>query len=333
MDHSNRPVLIPGRRKSCTLRALQRERAKRGCCEFAACVVIALTLAVVPARAQYPGPAPLSGIRVAPTPPGVGGSLRVIAPLALCVDAAHDLMVRRFVDGGGIQFVVRAPAGPSRCHWDVEGVPPGEYDALIQARSDGRIAATARGTVLPAVTTLLSLESPSVEIVGVVSIDGVPVKEGFRLMFKRNGPTFWNWEAPIAADGTYHVVVEGEDVAAWILRSQPLNSVVRYGPFHPGVQRFDIDLPPGIIRIRVAPLPSAAANDDALIEVGGCGGGGGRWFKLAQGFQGDHFGSGYGEFTVCVKTVDSKLVLASERVRLSEKQPDAEVTLTPVRSR
>jgi hypothetical protein len=111
---------------------------------------------------------------------------------------------------------------------------------------------------------------------------------------------------------------------------QPLNSVVRYGTFHHGVQRFDIDLPPGIIRVRVAPVPSAPANDAALIEVGGSGGGGARQFKLAEGFQGDHFGAGYGEFTVSVKTMDHKSVLASEHVRLSEKQPDAEVTLTPV---
>jgi hypothetical protein len=129
------------------------------------------------------------------------------------------------------------------------------------------------------------------------------------------------------------VAVEGEDVTAWIQRTQPLNSIVRYGTFHPGVQRFDIDLPPGIIRVRVAPVPSAAPNAHALIVVAGSGGGAARWFKLAEGFQGDHFGGGYGEFTVSVKTVDYKSVLASEHVRLSEQQPDAEVTLTPVRPR
>jgi hypothetical protein len=297
------------------------------------------------------------GWRSAPLPPGEGGGVLVIAPVSLCADETHELELLRAVDHGGLRFEVRVPAGPSSCRWEVDGLPPGEYEARIMVVRDKRVVATApRGEVIPGGVVLMQLELANVEVEGYVTLDGVPATD-VRLHFRHNEANY-DWYATVNENGFYRITLDGRGSGSFCMsleRALPFNEVTiniprPAGPpfpcrvFSPGPQRFDVDLhiPPGLIRIHVPPLKEAVQYDAAYVLVRYPGSSSSRSFtssrsiRLAEGFRGEFFGHGYREYEVSVsRTVPNALgngdevpLLTWARVTLSVERPVEDVALT-----
>ena len=268
-----------------------------------------------------------------PVSPESGGNLLVVASPAQCASERTEIVVRRFVEHG-YRPVFRAPLAPTPCQWEIDAVPPGHYDALFQTRGDERIIATAQVDVARGATALLTLELLAMEVQGTVSVNGVPIGAGLHLRFQHTGQPFWGWDAPISSAGEYHVTVPSAGaLCAWIERDPPLNHVTRCAMLRPGLQRFDIDIPPGVIHIEAAASPGKSIDDQVLISVAARGRASSRAVSLRAAFHGDYFGTGYGTYHVTVKTLDQQKTLASTSVTLSPEHPEADVSLRIARRR
>jgi hypothetical protein len=269
------------------------------------------------------------GLRVAPLPPGEGGTVSLTAPADYCIDGSYFLLVRHHQTGpeGGFAFVVQTPAGPSECRWTIDGLKEGMYDALILFRSTGEIAATARGQVVRAQTNPMTIRPLQTEIEGVVTVDGVPSTEGIQLTFTHDTSPSWRWKPSMGANGQYRIKLDGESserLCAEVTRARPLNIVRECLAVQPGLQHFNIDIAPGVIRVYVPPVPSAPDDRDALVVVNSFS----RFFKLAEGFDGEYFSGGYKEYRISVTTLARELLSEEVRVTLSPEHPVADIGLS-----
>jgi hypothetical protein len=279
--------------------------------------------------AQIPSNNLPTGIRRAPLPPGEGGRLIVTAPAEYCNDTAYGLLVRRHTDFAA-EYMVDAPAGPAACQWQIDGLPEGRYDALILVRPQGRIIATARGEVVRGSDTLMRLVPLQIEVAGQITINGEPATD-VRLKFKHNGNLNWEWDAPLDSRGEYRVKIEGKEtdnICAQIERIQPLNSYSKCGYFAPGLQRLDLDLLPGVIRVEVTPFQGSGPGQWASVRVRGPNGSISRSFEPSKGFRGDYFAGGYVTYEVSFTDVDHHTVLALTSVTLTPEQPIVNVILS-----
>jgi hypothetical protein len=284
-------------------------------------------------------------MRVAPRlPPGEGGGLVVTAPVSLCADATHDLRVVLLRPDGIIRSVLQGPAGPSSCRWELEGLSPGDYEAFIQTARDERIVATARRSeVVPGGFSFLDMESPTVEVEGVITLDGSPATD-VRIHFRYNSGKY-DWYAAVDENGFYRVTLDGRSSGSFCMyleRAVPHNEhSMACRLFDPGPQRFDADLhiPPGIIRIHVQPVEGAFKYDWAYVIVRYPGSTLSREFRPAEGFRGEYFAHGYRDYDVSVSRSmpfgfgngDHVPTLTSAPVTLSVDHPveDVELMVTP----
>jgi hypothetical protein len=209
-------------------------------------------------------------------------------------------------------------------------LPEGNYEALIQDHSDGRIVAIGRGQLSRGGTAVMTLEPAAVEVEGRVTDHGVPITSDIRLVFTTDpGPERDQWKTPLDMNGAYQVKLgTSRRVCLSLERTAPLNlfPLGKCRAFVTGLQRFDIDdvhLPPGVLRVEVPPLTDAAFDAFAKIQIRKAGDSG-PWiagFKLLRGLRGEYFASGYGEYLISLTTLDGKSVMASSRIILSPEQP------------
>lgn len=280
------------------------------------------------------------GSRLPPLPPGAGGDVIVTAPSELCSDDSHELQIRRYVTdeyGSGILYVLREPTGPSSCRWDVAGLRAASYDAVIRRRRDDQIVAVA-----PAVDvevgrlSELRVEFAKVEVEGKITANGEPAAN-FQLYIQ--GDVFSDWRVPIQEDGSYSATLTASDSSyycLWLKGAKP-GSI---GGFHVGCQHFalglnhfdgDVHVPPGVIRVEVAPFARPVSNDwtapivvikDAHSERSS------ESFRVTDGFNGEYVGAEFGEYEVSIQTLPAHRILSRAVVVVSRDQRVGRVRLT-----
>src|SRR5688572_1920289 len=118
------------------------------------------------------------GFRMAPLPPGEGGSLLITAPPRLCADDTNEFHLH-FMDtaAGGTRIVLELTAGPSACEWTVSNLPEGLYETWIQVAPNGRILARGTGTVATGSTGVAAIEVPDLRIEGRIMRRGLPATD------------------------------------------------------------------------------------------------------------------------------------------------------------
>ena len=302
----------------------------------------AVTTAMVlggPVDGSTQEPAASYGSRLPPLPPGEGGDLVVTAPGELCVDDSHELQIRRYVNdevGRGMLYVLREPAGPSLCRWDINGLRSASYDAVIRRRRDDRVVAAApMADVAVGGLSELRLESARVELEGTISVNGQPAAN--LQLFVQSGEGIDTWQVPLQEDGSYSVTLAGSDRASYCIwlesaRTRAIGMVhVGCERFAPGLNRFDTDvhLPPGVIRVEVLPMGRPVSNDwtSLTVVVGGTGSASSASFKATDGFHGEYLGGEFGEYDVSVQTVPDHRILARSVVVVSRDHPVGRVRL------
>ena len=278
------------------------------------------------------------GVRMAPAPPGEGGGLSIRAPRDLCVNDDFELHLHYFPEPGTTRYVLEAPAGPSPCEWEINDLPEGTYEVLIQVAPDGRVTAKADAKVEKGVTTSISLHPLVVEIEGYVISRGLSPKD-LTLMFGLPDPRMVPYAGAINEDGWYNVKLGGHDerYCARLTSKQGGNSLSKCAEFHPGLQRFDLEVAPGVIQVSVSPIRTVPDSmwaqvhlralrteqpaDDVLRTNGG-----GVSFKASDGFRGHYIGVAYGEFVLGLSV--GNMPVNASRVTLSATDPMAAVTLS-----
>ena len=106
-----------------------------------------------------------------------------------------------------------------------------------------------------------------------------------------------------------------------------MNAVVKCDTFLSGFRRFDIDIPPGVIRVRLQAVDPARVDGPVLLSIGKPGMSSTSSPHLKEPFRGDFFGHGYGTYSVRVQTMRERTTLAAVDVTLSPKEPEASVSL------
>ena len=293
------------------------------------------------------GPAPVFpqeaaatyGSRLPPVPPGQGGDLVVTAPVELCADNSYELQIRRHVrdqTGSGFLYVLREPAGPSPCRWEVNGVRSASYDALIRRRGDDQIVAMASvADVAVGGLSELRVEFSRIDLAGTITVDGEPASN-FQL-YVNAGEGFNDWRVPIRDDGSYNVTLTGSDAPAsfcmWLesARTKTIGGFpVGVPRLVPGLNRFDADvhLPPGVIRVEALPFGRPISNDwtSLTIAVEGARPASSASFKATDGFHGEYLGA-FGDYQVTIQTGPDHRILSRSVVTLSSDHPVGQVRL------
>jgi hypothetical protein len=177
----------------------------------------------------------------------------------------------------------------------------------------------------------MRLESVAIDIEGVIRVGGIPMGDGFHLRFSPQAIAFLGWTAEIDTNGSYAAHIRdnaSNEICGWLSRTQPLNHVMKCGQFYPGLQRFDFDVAPGIIRVEVPPVPGAAdVWSEIVVGRDRSRNGPSASFKLAPGFSGEFFAGGYGTYRITVQSGNFEKVLASSSVALTSDEPLANVNL------
>jgi hypothetical protein len=256
-----------------------------------------------------------------------GGAVTLAAPTTFCLDDNYFLLLRRHFQST-IRFVVQTPAGPSTCSWSVADLYPGAYDAMILYRKTGEIAATARAEVFAGVSTPMNIAPLRTEVQGTVTVAGLPLDGGVQIKFI-DDVIRWEWKASVDAHGNYraHLTSEPNDrVCATVERIQPMNHIRECSTFQAGIERFDIDLLPGLLRINVLPNRSMGADRQGSIKVNESPGHSwSRTFKLAEGIRGEYFGRGYKTYRVSVTAVEGQPLTEVVTIALTPENPAATV--------
>jgi hypothetical protein len=290
---------------------------------------------------------------VAVLPPGEGGGLLVRAPQEFCVDGKNEFHLHHRVELGGVQFIFEAPAGPSACEWQVNDLPEGTYEALIQVAPEGRILARAEGEVVRGVLAFISLQAPDMELQGYVTGGGRP-RPDVVLRFESSG-TGWLPHSPVTItnDGGYDVKVgssQTDQLCAHLSARYAANRLTKCAPFAGGVQRFDVDFPPGIIRITVPAFAAQDGSEAATIELQFAGSaalaldqyrqqhsfsdsllvaqGGRAGFRTRNGFRGDYIGVLSGDYVVSLIIGNNATPVMSVPVTVSDDKEIVELTLS-----
>lgn len=279
------------------------------------------------------------GSRLPPLPMGEGGDLVVTAPVELCADDSNELQIRRHVsdhNGSGFLYVLREPAGPSPCRWEVNGMRSATYDAVIRRRRDDQIVAMAPvADVHVGGLSELRVEFSQIDLAGTITVNGEPASN-FQL-YVNAGEGFNDWRVPIRDDGSYSVTLTGPEVPAsfgiWLESARTKTiGMLPVGVPHvvAGLNRFDADvhLPPGAIRVEALPIGRPVSNDwTALtVAVDGARGASSASFKATDGFRGEYFGV-FGDYQVTVQTGPDHRILSRSVVTLSREHPVGQVRL------
>jgi hypothetical protein len=273
-------------------------------------------------------------------PPGQGGQLRVTAPREWCADGSRILEVRQYPRSGSLLTFIRLKTGSSACDWTFDGVPPGEYDAVILSARDREIAGIGYARVSRAATSLLAVGALDTEVEGRITAAG-PLPTPLRLVVSVAGPRgeINRWHTSVGADGSYRIALGDVDADTLVffraeaasadsnLTTPAINSVfLKMARVSKGLQRLDIEnvkIPPCVIHIDVPPSEQAGFGAFGLLQVDGSFGEG---FKLLRGFHGQALVN-YGPHTLTILTNDRKQELASAKVTVTLEKPRELVTI------
>lgn len=187
-----------------------------------------------------------------PVPVGTGATLIVVAPETLCVPDL-ELMVSRTVPGGR-RYVFQTPVIPPQCRWTIADVRPGDYQAVLKkARGDQRVVAMSRLDIHPGSTWTTTIAPMNATVEGLVSVQRVAIPDAL-VEVKQFGAPGWSWEGRTDREGYYHLAVQADsDLCIRVMLRNALNSILECHGFGPGVNRRDVDLPPGRIDVVLVP--------------------------------------------------------------------------------
>ena len=200
-------------------------------------------------------------LRVEPgAPPGKGGELTFSVEPRLCAEA--DLFVR--LEREDVQQpltfwnVFETPLGKP-CTWAVSDLWPGDYHLVVRRRSSGyaaEIFAHRPVTITAGTRIAEALSSDRTEISGLVTIDGARTAalEGLPLLFRRPNEVHSHAEITVNNLGEYHGYLNFAGDVQLIL-GNVLPSKFMALKVDPGVTRYDLDLPSGLIKVTFVPPP------------------------------------------------------------------------------
>jgi hypothetical protein len=274
-------------------------------------------------------------------PDGQGGSLFIQAPTGFCADSSGELEIRHYTDtaGGGnaMRSAVRGPAGPSACQWQFSDMPRADYDAVI--RRTGRIVAAAGKTRLErGASAVLQLQASATEVTGRITVNGSPPTDA-QLIFTSADSAFNVWSTSVDSRGDYRLTVDSGPSGLFLVvlasnRAQAIGGIsLGSVMLAPGVRTFDQDItvPPGVLRVEVAPWPRGSDSDATSLtvqvrssnkEVGS------GSYSVTKGFRGEYIGASYGRHEVSIETVPAHKVVARAVITLTPEQPAQSVHLT-----
>ena len=200
-------------------------------------------------------------LRVEPgAPPGKGGELIISVEPQLCAQA--DLLVRLeredVQQSGTLWNVFETPLGKP-CSWTVGDLWPGNYHLVVQRGSSGyaaEIFVNRSLTITAGVRAAEALYSDRTEISGLVTIDGArtAMLEGLPLMFRRPNEVHKHAEIIVNNRGEYHGYLNFAGDVQLILRNVLFSKFIDL-KVEPGFTRYDLDLPPGLIKVIFVPPP------------------------------------------------------------------------------
>ena len=281
------------------------------------------------------------GFRMPPLPPGEGGSLLITAPPGLCADDANEFHLH-YQDDSTTRYVLELTAGPSACEWTVSNLPEGLYEAWIQRAPNGRILARGTGHVATGATGVAAMQAPDLEIEGRLTRGGLAPKDLVLRFISPSSDSRFEADAPISADGSYQVRLDGQigRYCAAVSASTSANLLMKCESFQPGLQRFDIDVAPGVLHITIPPVDgadtatwdgihirpahSARNRSDTVLDQPQ------NWisFKLRDGFRADYVGLPYGDYVVYVTVGDDPGARSVRYFSVSPEQESVSVELS-----
>jgi hypothetical protein len=187
-----------------------------------------------------------------PVPAGTGATLIVVAPETLCAPDL-ELMVSRTVPGGR-RYVFQTPVIPPECRWTIADVRPGDYQAVLKkARGDERVVAMSRLDTHPGSTWTTTIAPMNATMEGLVTVQRVALPDAL-VEVKQFGAPGWSWEGQTDSEGYYRLAVQADtDLCIRVMLPNALNSILQCHGFGPGVNRRDVDLPPGRIDVVLVP--------------------------------------------------------------------------------
>lgn len=200
-------------------------------------------------------------LRVEPgAPPGKGGELIVSVEPQLCAQADLLLRLEREDVQGPMTLwnVFETPLGKP-CSWTVGDLWPGNYHLLVQRGSLGspsEIFVTRAVTMTAGARAEETLSSDRTEISGLVTIDGARTAalEGLSLHFRRPNELHKQADIIVNNRGEYHGYLnfagDVQLILTGVMFSEFMNVKVESG-----LARYNIDLPPGLIKVTVIPPP------------------------------------------------------------------------------
>jgi hypothetical protein len=303
---------------------------------------VAIDVTDAPAN-QLPSHAKPEGFRMAPLPPGEGGSLLITAPASLCADDANEFHLH-YLENGGTRVVLELTAGPSACEWTVANLPEGMYETWIQRAPNGRILARGIGEVATGTTGRASMERPDMQIEGRLTRNGLPPQDLVLHFFTQGEGAGYPFrvEAPFSTQGWYQVTVDQHgQFCAEVSAPKPANSLRKCENTQPGLQqRLDIDVAPGILQIMVPaveradsltwdmihirpaskeipPRDTLVAQQQSTLS-----------FRLRDGYRADYIGLPYGEYDVYLTIGDDPTFRSLRRVSVTPEQETASIELS-----
>ena len=232
-----------------------------------ATVVALPILGVLPLAQQKPP------LRVEPgAPPGKGGEIIISVEPQLC--AQPDLLVR--VEREDVQQpwtlwnVFETPLGKP-CSWTVSDLWPGNYHLVVQRGSSGHSAeifVDRALTITAGARAAETLYSDRTEISGLVTIDGARMAalQGLPLLFRRPNEFHKQAEIIVNSSGEYHGYLNFAGDVQLILSNVIFPKFINL-KVEPGIARYDLDLPPGLIKVTFVPPPGLTTEYRVLCAV------------------------------------------------------------------
>lgn len=268
-----------------------------------------------------------------PAPAGTGGRLILTADPALCAHPDLELGIERRVQdeaGPDARYVFRTPVSSDVCEWKLDQLWPGAYTAVL--RTEGRRGppmAGVRFDIVANVTTAATVRPETVQIAGWIVIDGMPVDEGatLRAMYRSHA---WEWTTQTGDAGEYFVTLHPPVPAGRVSLRVELPDVLlpwsTSAEFVPGLNRVDLDIPPGRIDLFITPPVRPPDGATLHVSVNGPRSTFGAPIE-ARPRRYVIVGRGYGRYEIRVQSFPGPQLLAEATVVLSEKEPTAEVVL------
>jgi len=198
-------------------------------------------------------------------PEGEGGELIISVEPQLCAQSGLLVrLMRQDAEGRPTFFNVFETALGKPCSWTVTDLWPGNYHLMVQRGYSGHspeIFVHRAVSITPGARFTEPLSTNRTEISGLVTVDGARLDalEGMVVSFRRPNESFAHAEIPVGAGGEYrgHLNFAG-DVQVMlekVIFSKFMNAKVESNP-----ARYDIDLPPGIIKLHVVPPPGLTTD-------------------------------------------------------------------------